>query len=194
MQRFEYFTDDDVQKIHEATLRVLETVGVDFGYEPAVEVFKKAGCKVDGERVFFCSQDGHGTGGQGAFRIYPAGAQPGEERGDRRRQHRLHSLLRSSLCPRSGSGRRESTLEDYTNFVKLSYASKSIDITGGMMAEPNDIPHERRNAEMMARLHALFGQALHGRCHRRRGGPGDHRDGRHRRSAVPRRPWRKRCP
>ena len=52
MQRFEYFTDDDVQKIHEATLRVLETVGVDFGYEPAVEVFKKAGFKVEGERVF----------------------------------------------------------------------------------------------------------------------------------------------
>ena len=42
MQRFEYFTDHDVQKIHEATLHVLETVGVDFGYAPAVEVFKKS--------------------------------------------------------------------------------------------------------------------------------------------------------
>ena len=52
MQRFEYFTDEDVQKIHAATLRVLETVGVDFGYAPAVDVFKKAGCKVEGERVF----------------------------------------------------------------------------------------------------------------------------------------------
>ena len=46
-------------------------------------------------------------------------------------------------------GRRESTMEDYTNFVKLAFASKSMDITGGMMAEPNDIPHERRNAEMI---------------------------------------------
>ena len=52
MQRFEYFTENDVQKIHEASMHVLETVGVDFGYAPAVEVFKKAGCKVDGERVF----------------------------------------------------------------------------------------------------------------------------------------------
>ena len=46
-------------------------------------------------------------------------------------------------------GRRASTLEDYINFVKLGHASRSMDITGGMMAEPNDIPHERRNAEMM---------------------------------------------
>ena len=46
-------------------------------------------------------------------------------------------------------GRRASTLEDYINFVKLGHASRSMDITGGMMAEPNDVPHERRNAEMM---------------------------------------------
>jgi trimethylamine--corrinoid protein Co-methyltransferase len=46
-------------------------------------------------------------------------------------------------------GRRPSALEDYVNFVKLGHASRNIDITGGMMAEPNDIPHERRNAEMM---------------------------------------------
>ena len=46
-------------------------------------------------------------------------------------------------------GRRESTLEDYINFVKLGHASFSMDITGGVMAEPNDVPHAQRNAEMI---------------------------------------------
>jgi trimethylamine---corrinoid protein Co-methyltransferase len=149
MQRFEYFTDHDVQNIHEATLRVLETVGVDFGYEPAVAVFKKAGCKLDGQRVYLSPQmvmeqvakapseytlqarnpDKNVTIGGDNIAYIPCYGPPF-----------VHDLDR---------GRRESTLEDYINFVKLSYASKSIDITGGMMAEPNDVPHARRNAEMM---------------------------------------------
>ncbi|MFO7642863.1 MAG: trimethylamine methyltransferase family protein [Desulfosarcina sp.] len=149
MQRFEYFTPEDVHRIHEATLRVLETVGVDFGYEPAVAVFKKAGCKLDGQRVFLSPQmvmeqvakapaeytlqarnpDKNVTIGGDNIAYIPCYGPPF-----------VHDLDR---------GRRESTLEDYINFVKLSYTSKSIDITGGMMAEPNDIPHARRNAEMM---------------------------------------------
>ena len=53
MQYFEYFTQQEVRRIHETCLRLLETVGVDFGYAPAVEVLKKAGCRVEGQRVYF---------------------------------------------------------------------------------------------------------------------------------------------
>ncbi len=56
MQRFEYFTQQDCQRIHETTMRVLETVGVDFGYRPAIDVFQKAGCKIDGQRVFLSAK------------------------------------------------------------------------------------------------------------------------------------------
>ncbi|MFO7715209.1 trimethylamine methyltransferase family protein [Desulfosarcina sp.] len=149
MQRFEYFTDDDVHKIHEATLRVLETVGVDFGYPPAIEVFKQAGCKVDGERVFFSPR----------MVMEQVAKAPSEYTLQARNPEKNVAIGGDNIAyiPCYGPpfvhdldrGRRESTLEDYTNFVKLSHASRSIDITGGMMAEPNDIPHPRRNAEMM---------------------------------------------
>lgn len=149
MQQFEYFTDDDVRKIHEATLRVLETVGVDFGYVPAVEVFKKAGFKVEGERVFFSPK----------MVMEQVAKAPSEYTLQARNPEKNVVIGGDNIAyiPCYGPpfvcdldrGRRESTLEDFTNFVKLSYASKSMDITGGMMAEPNDIPHERRNAEMM---------------------------------------------
>jgi trimethylamine--corrinoid protein Co-methyltransferase len=149
MHRFEYFTDEDVQKIHEATLRVLETVGVDFGYAPAVAVFKKAGCKVDGERVFLSPK----------MVMEQVAKAPSEYTLQARNPERNVVIGGDSIAyiPCYGPpfvcdldrGRRESTLEDYANFVKLSHASKSMDITGGMMAEPNDIPHARRNAEMM---------------------------------------------
>ena len=149
MQRFEYFTDVDVQKIHEATLRVLETVGVDFGYAPAVDVLKKGGCKVDGKRVFFPAEV-----------VMEQVAKAPSEYTLQARNPEKNVIIGGdhiAYIPCYGPpfvhdldrGRRESTLEDYTNFVKLAYASKSMDITGGMMAEPNDIPNARRNAEMM---------------------------------------------
>ena len=149
MQRFEYFTNDDVQKIHEATLQVLETVGVDFGYEPAVAVFKKAGARVEGQRVFFSPK----------MVMEQVAKAPSEYTLHARNPEKNVAIGGDNIAyiPCYGPpfvhdldrGRRESTLEDYTNFVKLSRASQSMDITGGIMAEPNDIPHARRNAEMM---------------------------------------------
>lgn len=149
MKHFEYFTDDDVRKIHEATLQVLETVGLDFGYAPAVEVFKKAGCKVEGQRVFLSPKMVMDQVKKAPSQFTLTARNPEKSvviGGDNIAYIPcygppfVHDLDR---------GRRESTLEDYTNFVKLACASKSMDITGGMLTEPNDIPIERRNAEMI---------------------------------------------
>jgi trimethylamine--corrinoid protein Co-methyltransferase len=149
MQRFQYFSDEEVHQIHEATLRVLETVGVDFGYEPAVEVLKKGGCKVDGRRVFFPPK----------LVMEQVAKAPSEYTLQARNPEKNVTIGGDHIAyiPCYGPpfvhdldrGRRESTLEDYTNFVKLSYASQSMDITGGMMAEPNDVPAAQRNARMM---------------------------------------------
>ena len=53
MQRFEILTKTQLEKVHETSLRILEQIGVNFGYSPALEVLKKGGAKVDGQRVFF---------------------------------------------------------------------------------------------------------------------------------------------
>ena len=130
MQRFEYFSDEEVQKVHEATLRVLETVGVDFSYQPALDVFKKAGFKVEGKRVFF-SPD----------RVMEQVAKAPAEYTLQARNPEKNVVIGGdhiAYIPCYGPpfvhdldrGRRESTLEDYANFVKLSYASKNMDITG----------------------------------------------------------------
>lgn len=122
MQRFEYFTDEDVQKIHAATLRVLETVGVDFGYAPAVDVFRKAGCKVEGERVFLSPK----------MVMEQVAKAPSEYTLQARNSEKNVVIGGDNIAyiPCYGPpfvcdldrGRRESTLEDYTNFVKLSHA------------------------------------------------------------------------
>jgi trimethylamine---corrinoid protein Co-methyltransferase len=149
MQRFEYFSQDDCQRIHETTLRVLEKVGVDFGYEPALEVLRKAGCRIDGKRVFFAPALVEAQVAQAPSQFTLQARNP-ERNVTIGGDHIAYiPCYGSPFVSDLDGGRRESTLEDYTNFVKLSHSSKSIDIIGGMMAEPNDVAHERRNAEMM---------------------------------------------
>jgi trimethylamine---corrinoid protein Co-methyltransferase len=49
--RFEVLTEEGIQRIHENILKVLWEVGVDFQHEEGLEIFKKAGAVVEGERV-----------------------------------------------------------------------------------------------------------------------------------------------
>lgn len=46
-------TQDQVEKIHDVSLEILEEVGLKVRYEPARELFKKHGCSVEEERVKF---------------------------------------------------------------------------------------------------------------------------------------------
>jgi trimethylamine--corrinoid protein Co-methyltransferase len=47
-------SEEEIQRIHDASLRILERTGVKFaGCPEAISVFRNNGCRVDGERVFF---------------------------------------------------------------------------------------------------------------------------------------------
>ncbi len=46
-------TEEQVERIHEASLEILEEVGLKVRYEPAREIFKRHGCVVEDERVRF---------------------------------------------------------------------------------------------------------------------------------------------
>ena len=52
MEFFRYFSKQDCEKIHDATLNVLENTGMVFNHGQALELFKKAGCRTDGKKVF----------------------------------------------------------------------------------------------------------------------------------------------
>jgi trimethylamine--corrinoid protein Co-methyltransferase len=49
--RLQIWSDDACKRVHEATLEVLADTGIEVRYAPAVEIFAKAGAKVDGTRV-----------------------------------------------------------------------------------------------------------------------------------------------
>ncbi|HCY84316.1 MAG TPA: trimethylamine--corrinoid methyltransferase [Desulfobacteraceae bacterium] len=147
MRFFEYFSTEEMEKIHEATLTVLETTGMDIKYAPARELYAKAGCKVDGQRVYFprALVESAARQAPSQFTLHARDSQKNVIIGG---DH--IAFMPSYGCPFvhcMDQGRRQGTLEDFKNFAKLAYSIPYIDITGGMMTEPNDIPVEKRNAE-----------------------------------------------
>lgn len=149
MKYFEYFSDKELEQIHSSSLRVLETVGIDFLYEPAVKLLSKAGCKAEGHRVFFRPQlvDEQIAKAPSQFTLYARNPAKNVTIGG---EHIAYVPCYGAPVVRDlDQGRRDSTLNDFTNFVKLTHASFHQDITGGLMVEPNDIAPARRAAEMI---------------------------------------------
>jgi trimethylamine--corrinoid protein Co-methyltransferase len=51
--RLRVLADSDIERVLDASLRLLEETGADFHHEPALEMLRKAGAKADGIRVRF---------------------------------------------------------------------------------------------------------------------------------------------
>lgn len=149
MQYFEYFSPEEVLQIHHATLKILEETGINFGYKPALDVLQEAGCRIEGERVFFPPKlvEEMIAKAPSEFTLYARNPEKNVTIGGNNIAYL--PCYGPPIVTDLDKGRRNSVLEDYCNFVKLSYASQALDMTGGMMCEPGDVPIERRNAEMM---------------------------------------------
>ncbi len=128
---------------------ILDEVGVEFlGDEEALQLFSDAGARVDGVRVRFepglakalCATapahfEMHGRDG----RIVPIGGN--------------NLVLLPAYGPPFVSdldrGRRYATLEDFENFVKLTYMSPWLHHSGGTVCEPVDVPVNKRHLDMV---------------------------------------------
>jgi trimethylamine--corrinoid protein Co-methyltransferase len=149
MQRFGILTKTQIEKVHETSLQILEQIGVDFGYPPALEMLKKGGAKVDGERVFFPPKliEGQIKKAPSRFTLYARNPENNVVIGDR---HMVFTPgYGAPFVTDLDKGRRNATLNDFKNFVKLTGASANQNILSGNVVEPNDIPHEIRHVQML---------------------------------------------
>jgi trimethylamine--corrinoid protein Co-methyltransferase len=130
-----------IEKVHQATLRVLSETGLNFHSEAAVDVFRKRGLKVDGRRVRFSEQDVEWalSSCPRKFKICA-------------REERFDVELGSAMVVATATGalyyetekegRRLATLEDFRNIQKLYQTSSVVDMTGYTPVYPSDVPAE----------------------------------------------------
>lgn len=149
MQKYGFLTEQQLEQIHEATLDILEHTGVEFRAQAAIDVLTRGGAKVEGVRVFFPRQlvEEQIKKAPSQFTLYARNPENNLTIGG-------DNLV---FSPGYGApfvtdldkGRRKGTMEDYENFTKLAGASKNLDITGGILVEPNDVPLELRPTKML---------------------------------------------
>ena len=147
---YNLLSDSQLLAIENQADWLLQKIGVEFrGDTEALAIFDAAGADVDGERVRF---------EPGLVRQLCVSAPM---------QFRLHARnpLKTVtlggdhivLMPGYGSpfvtdierGRRYATLEDFQNFVKLSYTTPYLHHSGGTICEPTDIPVNKRHLDMV---------------------------------------------
>jgi len=148
VQRYQILTQNEIEKIHETRLRILEEVGVVFSYAPAREILAKGGAKVDGQRVYFppAMVEEALKKAPSSFKLHAR---------DPQKDVVIDTKTTTYVGPYGSpyvidldKGRRESTLEDFINITKLEHMMDNIDIMSHIPCEPNDIPPEKRAAEM----------------------------------------------
>lgn len=129
---------------------ILHNVGVEFrGDQVALDLFAAAGAKIQDDRVRFAP---------GLARALCATA-PTEFNLHSRDPAKTLTLGGDNvvLMPGYGSpfvtdlenGRRYATLEDFQNFVKLTYSTPWLHHSGGTVCEPTDIPVNKRHLDMV---------------------------------------------
>ncbi|MEK9860516.1 MAG: trimethylamine methyltransferase family protein, partial [Alphaproteobacteria bacterium] len=143
-------SDEGAEIIENNAETILEEIGIDFKDDPeALAILKDAGADVQGERVHFP---------RGMCRSLCATA-PSEFTQYARNNDRSVQIGGNNtvFAPVYGppfvrdleGERRSSTIEDFRNFVKLTYMHPGLHHSGGTVCEPVDLPVPKRHLEMI---------------------------------------------
>jgi trimethylamine--corrinoid protein Co-methyltransferase len=151
LQPVEVLSEEGLSLLEANADRILEEVGIEFhGAPDALELFAGAGASVDGERVRF-------PGGLCRSLVQATAPEQFTQVARNRANDVVFGGQGTIFAPAYGSpfvrdldgGRRYGTIEDFRNFVKLTYASPWLHHSGGTVCEPVDVAVNKRHFDMV---------------------------------------------
>ncbi|MDH3581833.1 MAG: trimethylamine methyltransferase family protein, partial [Hyphomicrobiales bacterium] len=148
---YDLLDEETLVKIEEHADDILQEIGIEFrGDQEVLKLWSDAGADIDGERVRF-----------------PRGLPKSIIRASVRPTFTQHARNSGRSVEIGGDnlvfvpaygppfvrdldgGRRYASLQDFENFVKLTYMSPSLHHSGGTVCEPVDIPVNKRHLDMV---------------------------------------------
>ena len=147
--RMQTLSQEQMSKIHDASMEILRDTGVAFNENEALEIFRKSGFKVEDKKVYF-EESQVAKALQTAPETFAVAA-----------RNPSKSVVIGGddvvFVPGYGSpfialpdgSQREATMADYDNFCKLVQTSKHINMNGFMMVEPSDVPAATAHLDMV---------------------------------------------
>lgn len=138
-------SEDELQRVHDASMDILEGVGIEFRDEIALQHWRRAGARVDGELVNIDREHlmeliarapaEFPVTGRGPDTAFTMG-------GD----WTAFAPMQGAPFVRDLEGvRRWSTAEDLDNLAKLTHALGAYQLGGGFPCEPMDVPVHHRH-------------------------------------------------
>src|SRR3954464_1126129 len=154
MPRYEILSEDAMAVLDRGWRRIVTEIGIEFLLPEALEAFRAAGQQVDGEKVildpeFVLEQVAK------APREFDVQARNPEKSIHLGGQHMAFASVYGCPFVRQGDVRREATMDDFENLVRLSQAFPELDSPGGTICEPNDVPLDSRHLDMVYALQTL---------------------------------------
>ncbi|MGD8520573.1 MAG: trimethylamine methyltransferase family protein [Desulfobacterales bacterium] len=147
--RIHTFSHEELIKIHDASINLLETVGVRFDDDEAVNLFKSNGFKVDGKTIFFTEKSIRRALDTAPSNFSLVARNPVKSVAIGGDDLALVPGYGASFIASSGGLQREATLEDYHKFCQLVQTSKVINVNGFLMVSPWDLQAETAHLEML---------------------------------------------
>ena len=144
--------DEQVQRIHDASMDIIEEVGVEFRCDDAIGMWRAAGADIDGVTVRIDREHLMSLVGTAPSSYTMVARDP------------AHTVTvgdgRTIFTPSYGAPyvldldgvRRPATLQDFRNFTKLNHLSPALHMSGGVVCEPMDVPVPKRHLYMTESL------------------------------------------
>ena len=144
--------EEQVDRIHSETMNLLWSKGIEFRDDEAAELWKDAGADVNGHRIRIDE----------ALLTHLLKTAPEHYTLSARNPERSVTLggRKQILTPAYGAPnvldldgiRRNPTIKDFHDFAKLGHMSPAMQMSGGVICEPMDIPVPKRHLHMVYSL------------------------------------------
>ena len=153
--------EEDVERVHEGAMRVLEEIGIEFLNEEARTILASAGCTIDGTNVrmgrdFVMEMVGHCPS---EFTITPRNPDRAITVGGK------NMLFGNVSSPPNFSnldvGRKTGDRAAYRDFLKLTQSFNCIHFAGGYPVEPMDLHPSTRHLDCLLDKLTLTDKAVH---------------------------------
>ena len=153
---------DDLEKIHKATLSILETEGIEFLSDKVIDVFKTNGFKVEDHTVYFTDEQIQKALSTcpSSFTIHARNPQKNVVMGER--EAVCSPIYGPPYVIDFEGNLRRSTLADYETLVKLNHVLPSQNLTGFILCDPSDVPADKAHKYMLYSAMTLSDQPFMG--------------------------------
>jgi len=154
MPRYEVLSQDAIAVLDGGWRRIVTEIGVEFMSDRAVELFRQAGQRIEGNNVkldpdFVLEQVAK------APREFDVQARNPAQNIHIGGQDMAFGCVYGPPFVREGEVRRDATMDDFRRFTKLAQVFGELDSAGGVICEPNDAPLDSRHLDMIYALQTL---------------------------------------